>query len=296
MPCPRSSWACPKHRKAAAWPSKLGQGTRHFALSATETEERFGLSEQALSSTKNKAMRGRSISSCCLLAALALSLASLAGPSRSNNPESKLAVELPAPPARIADAAVQAQTCLECHQNMAALLKGDKHIADDFHCVVCHGPSQAHLEKEEESARPDRTWRRWIEQENRYQWRIEKASLEIAKFCASCHGRKPAKGQKLKTIDWKAYLDSAHGRAVSAGSHDAPTCTDCHYAHGAGSEPLTDEVVVRRCALCHGDQGMMERAELDPNLMEDFQAGTHATMSTAAAEEKSFCAGCHPPH
>ncbi len=209
----------------------------------------------------------------------------------------KSALKLPAPPARLADATVQAKKCIECHDDVADSLKGDKHIAADFHCVVCHGQSKAHLEcEEEEGSPPDRAWRHWVDEENSFKWRMKNASIEIARFCASCHGRKPPEGKKRKTIDWKAYLETGHGKAISKGSRDAPTCTDCHYAHGAGSEPLTDKTIVRRCSLCHNDRQMMKRVDIDPDVVKDFKAGTHATMDSVSAEEKSSCVKCHYPH
>lgn len=226
----------------------------------------------------------------------ALLAASPVGPGGSSGPESKLAVKLPKPPARVPGAAARAQTCLECHDQMMDLFKGDKHVAHDFHCAVCHGESKAHLEMQQEGTLPDRTWRRWIEEENRFEWRMKNASLEIAKFCASCHGNKPVEGQNIKTINWKEYLNSGHGSAMYQGDHDAPTCTDCHYAHGAGSEPLTDKTIVQRCALCHADQQMMRRAGLDPDVIQDFKADAHENMDSASAEQKSSCISCHYPH
>ena len=210
--------------------------------------------------------------------------------------ESKSAEDLPQPPTRIANAGLKAQACLECHDEMTDLFLGDKHVGEDFHCVVCHGESKAHLEMEVEGTLPDRAWRRWIEEEGRFEWRMENASLEIARFCASCHGVKPAPGHEIKTIRWKGYLKSPHGLAVRDGDHDGPTCTDCHYAHGAGAEPLTDETVVQRCGLCHGDREMMKRLDLDPDVMEDFQTKTHANMGEASPEENSTCIRCHYPH
>ena len=97
-------------------------------------------------------------------------------------------------------------------------------------------------------------------------------------------------------IDWTAYLDTGHGQAAIRGAHDGATCTDCHYAHGAGCEPLTDETIIQRCSLCHADEEMMERVGLDSNVVEEFEAGTHQNMDSVSPEEKSSCAKCHPPH
>ncbi len=220
----------------------------------------------------------------------------LAGMSPADESKPESIVNLPKPPERSPDASKQAQKCIECHAEIADLLEGDKHIADDFHCVVCHGESKAHIEAEVEGALPDRTWRRWVEKENRYEWRMKHASLEIARYCASCHGRKARNGHQIKTINWTAYLDTGHGRGVSKDHRDAPTCTDCHYAHGAGCEPLTDDTVVERCSVCHGDKEMMKRVDLDPDVMDDFKAGTHGDMDSVPAANRSSCIKCHYPH
>ena len=37
-------------------------------------------------------------------------------------------------------------------------------------------------------------------------------------------------------------------------------------------------------------------AGLDPGVIGDFKAETHGKMDEAAAEEKSSCVKCHPPH
>ena len=95
----------------------------------------------------------------------AVMTASLLMSSETEKLKEKASVELPPPPERIANAAEQSEICLECHVEMEELLIGDKHIADDFHCVVCHGESKAHLDMEVEGTLPDRVWRRWQDEE-----------------------------------------------------------------------------------------------------------------------------------
>jgi len=220
----------------------------------------------------------------------------LAGQWPADKREPKVAVTLPPPRTLPGDAAAKSEACIVCHAEIVELLEGDKHIADDFHCVVCHGESQSHVEADVEGALPDRTWRRWDEDQNRYEWRIKDASLQIARYCASCHARRPAAGQQTAAINWRDFLDTGHGAGVLKNHRDAPTCTDCHYAHGAGCEPLTDETIVQRCGVCHGDQEMMKRAGLDPDVMESFAAESHADMDSVPAAEKSSCVKCHEPH
>lgn len=205
-------------------------------------------------------------------------------------------VRPPKGPVRIAGAAAKSKICAECHVEVADMFAGDKHVADDFFCVVCHGESIAHVEAEVEGAMPDRSWRRWIEEEKRYEWRMKKATLEIARFCAHCHNQQAPKGGATKTINWEVYRNSRHGVAVQQDKPDAPTCTDCHRAHGTGAEPWTDKLIVDTCAICHSDREMMQRAGLDSNVIRDFEEDKHATMPALPAEAKSSCLKCHHPH
>jgi len=220
----------------------------------------------------------------------------MAGAIGCRRAQPRLVVELPEAPVRIADAMTKSKACADCHVQIAELFRGDKHIADDFYCVACHGESTVHRDLEVEGAMPDRTWRRWIAEKNRYKWRMKKATLQIARFCAGCHGKQPPEGKATKTLNWEAYIKTRHGLAVGKGKPDAPTCTDCHRAHGVGAEPWTDQLIEQCCAVCHTDKKMMRRAGLNPNVIADFEAGKHANMSAVFPEQKSSCTKCHPPH
>lgn len=209
----------------------------------------------------------------------------------------RIVVPLPEPPARLANALKLSKDCMECHEETAELFENDRHASVGFSCVVCHGESKAHLEMETEGAKPDRTWRVWMEDEGRFEWRMDLATLQIARFCASCHGQAQPGGKSPKQIDWNAYINGPHGRAVVRGNEDAPTCSDCHWAHGTtGAESWTDEAVTKRCGGCHASESMMGRADLDPGVVEDFKAGKHATMRWVRAAKKSSCVKCHHPH
>ncbi|MCX7012465.1 MAG: cytochrome c3 family protein [Candidatus Sumerlaeota bacterium] len=207
-----------------------------------------------------------------------------------------LTIELPAPPTRAPGAAAKSEDCLECHAQVADQFQGDKHKAADFYCVTCHGESAAHLAMDVEGTMPDRAWRHWSPEKNRYEWRMDKATLEIARFCASCHGRPPQPGQDIKTISWQAYLKSRHGQGVIQGNPDAPTCSDCHFAHGAGAEPMAPDKIVERCAVCHGDKEMMKRNGIDPDVVDLSKSDMHGTMPITAPEQKASCLDCHKPH
>jgi len=66
-----------------------------------------------------------------------LAWSTLAEPPKPSSP-----LTLPEPPVRVANAADLSRACIDCHTEITELLKGDKHIAKDFHCVICHGKSE----------------------------------------------------------------------------------------------------------------------------------------------------------
>lgn len=205
---------------------------------------------------------------------------------------------LPAQPVVEIDSELSAD-CFGCHTEIAELLEGDLHFKAGYHCVVCHGRSRAHLSQEEEGALPDTVFRRWMPEDDRYQWRVEKAPLRLAEFCASCHaseGQEQTSFPDLKLISWSAYLNGRHGEAVLRDSHDAPACTDCHWIHRIGVQSWDAAGVVNQCVACHGDQEMMLRVGVDPELFDDFKNNRHANMLQVPTGEELSCVTCHDPH
>jgi hypothetical protein len=205
---------------------------------------------------------------------------------------------LPAPPEIAVDSELSAD-CFICHTEIAEHIEGDLHFKAGLHCVVCHGRSRAHLTQEDEGALPDIVFRRWRPEDDRYQWRVEQASLRLAGFCASCHaseGTDAVGYQDLEKISWSAYLKSRHGRAVSRDSRDAPSCTDCHWIHRIGVQNWDTAGVVNQCTACHGDQEMMLRVDVDPNLFDEFRNDRHANMAQVPVGEELSCVTCHDPH
>jgi predicted CXXCH cytochrome family protein len=203
-------------------------------------------------------------------------------------------VNLPAAPARETGAADKSAECMACHTEIEKEFASDAHKAGDFSCVTCHGTSKAHLEKVELDALPERTWRHW--DGKRWVWRVPEAGWEVARFCASCHADERADQQGAKAMGWKTLAEQRHGQALQRGSTDAPTCTDCHAAHGVSKRPWQPEEILELCAPCHGNQEMMKRARVKESVIEDFRAGTHGTMPKVTPDQQTSCLSCHHPH
>ncbi len=102
---------------------------------------------------------------------------------------------------------------------------------------------------------------------------IGKEGLLVAANCTSCHGsHKILKHTDPQSSTYRAnipatcgschvgineqYQKGVHGKAVAAGSKDAPVCTDCHTAHGI-LEPTSADFRMQStpvCGNCHRDK------------------------------------------
>jgi predicted CXXCH cytochrome family protein len=102
---------------------------------------------------------------------------------------------------------------------------------------------------------------------------IGKEGLLVAANCTSCHGsHKVLKHTDPQSSTYRAnipatcgschvgineqYQKGVHGKAVAAGSKDAPVCTDCHTAHGI-LEPTSADFRMQStpvCGNCHKDK------------------------------------------
>jgi formate dehydrogenase gamma subunit len=105
--------------------------------------------------------------------------------------------------------------------------------------------------------------------------------------CGACHDK--------EARDW---LASAHGKAVEAGSLDAPTCTSCHNDHeiralkGTIARTITEDV----CAPCHASGRMNTKYNLPGDRVQTFLDSYHGLASRNSDTLVASCADCHGYH
>jgi nitrate/TMAO reductase-like tetraheme cytochrome c subunit len=116
---------------------------------------------------------------------------------------------------------------------------------------------------------------------------------KIAKTCATCH-------EKISA----AYVGSVHGKSLSTGNEDVPTCTDCHRSHAiadarAGAFRLKSPEV---CGNCHANEKLMAKYKLSTNVLQSYLSDFHGTTVAMQAGEKgaqpvvALCTDCHGVH
>jgi formate dehydrogenase gamma subunit len=108
-----------------------------------------------------------------------------------------------------------------------------------------------------------------------------------AQTCGACHEK--------EARDWAL---SVHGRAVAAGSHDAPTCTGCHNEHdisslkNASAEKISHDV----CSRCHASERLNTKYNLPADRVRTFFASYHGLAAQYGSTVAANCASCHGYH
>ena len=108
-----------------------------------------------------------------------------------------------------------------------------------------------------------------------------------ATTCGACHDR--------EARDW---AQSVHGRAVLAGSHDAPTCTGCHDEHKIRSLKGTSAMSISGdvCSRCHASERMNTKYNLPADRVKTFFDSYHGLAAQYGSTVAANCASCHGFH
>ena len=140
-----------------------------------------------------------------------------------------------------------------------------------------------------------------------------------AATCSDCHGAHnilPARDPASTVNHWRVaetcsachreivgiYLESVHGRAMTSGMQDAPTCTDCHGEHlilppkNPESPVNFANVSMETCARCHGDARLARRHDLPADRVPSYADSYHGLALREGSLRAANCASCHGIH
>jgi hypothetical protein len=187
------------------------------------------------------------------------------------------AIKKASDPASLTHVSKVESTCGSCHGNEAVIRKANlpggnvmAQYHDSIHgvktngkgpdaakapnCVGCHGAHKI-LSKGDAESRVNR--------EN------------IAQMCGSCH-------QQV----YSRFHGSQHGTVRQAGNSAAPTCVDCHSAHGIQHHASTkfQVEVINECGGCHAD------------FIKTYRDTYHGQVTQLGYTRVATCASCHGAH
>ena len=174
-------------------------------------------------------------------------------------------------------------SCEQCHAeqfnltldsvHQKALAGGNKNAAV---CADCHNPhTQQKLTDEAGKLLPY-------------------ARLHIPETCARCH-----------SAIYDKYKTSVHGKALTEGNTDVPTCIDCHGVHNI-QNPTTATFrnsTPYLCAKCHTNSAIMDKYGLSTQVLNTYVADFHGTTVEVFNKKfpdqptnKPVCTDCHGIH
>jgi cytochrome b subunit of formate dehydrogenase len=168
--------------------------------------------------------------------------------------------------------------CGECHDDVVGRYAKSVHgvarsngTRDTPECRSCHGKPHEML-KAEDPASPV-------------------AKLRLADTCGSCHANPEflARHKIPFARPVEAYRLSVHGRALARGEAKAPSCSDCHDAHGIRPARERDSKIKHwnvpaTCGACH------------QAVRDSYAASVHGQAAAQGTPGAPVCTDCHGEH
>lgn len=197
--------------------------------------------------------------------------------------------------------------CVDCHTAMAEVPHPPRtftstreiSLALDAQCRTCHFANYAKTldsVHQQAVARGDRTAPLCVDCHGSHA--VKKPSTPrtlISQTCAKCHVGVAAQ-----------YADSVHGRDVTGGNPDVPTCTDCHHAHDVAGPRKTEWELKspEMCGRCHADAAMMQKYGLSTNVLRTYLTDFHGKTASLRSNQGTpvngavvaRCTDCHGVH
>jgi hypothetical protein len=192
-----------------------------------------------------------------------------------------------------AHAAVDAGTCLSCHESMEGDVKVEKEkysasVHGSFDCVTCHMAPKGDQHAGLRGDAPDKTVRDLAAALSS----VSKKDPLAQAACVSCHPDL-----------YEAYKGSVHGQNVMVKkSADGPVCTSCHGSpHAIVARPsMASKVylfnIVETCGKCHEEKHMAEKYGFSKLVMERYLESFHGRKLKLGHTGAPSCASCHGSH
>lgn len=212
----------------------------------------------------------------------------------------------------------QAATCKDCHGNAHHIVTA-KHPESPINrnnishtCAQCHGDVEQMKKFGLHQLAPIDSY------EHSVHGIANQESGSSAATCTDCHGSH----NLLKSTDPKSklfwqnipgtcgkcheniaqtYSRSIHGKAVSEGIKDAPTCTDCHGEHAISPVAASDSKVSaahisETCASCHAAERIVTKYRLPKFAVETYMDSYHGLSMRLGSVTAANCSSCHGKH
>jgi len=212
-----------------------------------------------------------------------------------------------------------APSCVSCHgpvhqiqtSSDAASTVAKKNLPDT--CASCHSNQEFLARHKIPFAHPVELYRQSVH------GRAVVDGDGAAATCSDCHGSHgilPSRDAHSKVNHFnipatcgqchaeiaKTYLESVHGKAMTAGEQGAPVCSDCHGEHlilgpkDQGSLVNAARVSMATCGRCHSDERLALRYSMPADRVPSYADSYHGLALRGGSQIVANCASCHGVH
>ncbi|MCX7868002.1 cytochrome b/b6 domain-containing protein [Limisphaera sp. VF-2] len=198
--------------------------------------------------------------------------------------------------ARLARSVHRTNTCVSCHVGVTLQHPDDERPVGPVDCARCH-------------AAQSETFHASVH------GRALQAGRAEAATCQDCHGghevvpptdaasplhftRQPETCGSCHDTEAADFLAGIHGKALTRGIREAPTCTDCHSEHrietlrGAAPQYIARDV----CSRCHASERINTKFRLPSDRVETFFQSYHGLAAQYGLPVAANCGSCHGYH
>jgi len=186
--------------------------------------------------------------------------------------------------------------CISCHADLTAKHPDDNQSVAPVNCAACHARQtesfQASVHGLAHKAGHDDAATCQDCHDSHEMVSADSPTSPIyfsrqAQTCGACHDK--------EARDWAL---SVHGKAVQAGSHDAPTCTGCHDEHKIRSLKSSSAMTISEevCSRCHASERLNTKYNLPADRVKTFFESYHGLAGQYGSTVAANCASCHGFH
>ena len=186
--------------------------------------------------------------------------------------------------------------CISCHADVTTKHPDDNKMLAPVNCALCHARQTASYNASVHGL-------------------ALKAGHDDAATCRDCHdsheiisdnsptspiyfSRQAATCGACHDKEAREWAQSVHGKAVAAGSQDAPTCTGCHDDHKIRSLKSTSTISISEdvCSRCHASERLNTKYNLPADRVKTFFESYHGLAAQYGSTVAANCASCHGYH
>lgn len=180
------------------------------------------------------------------------------------------------------------EKCGTCHPESRVEFEGSVHAREEVTCTSCHGGDPESLD---------------ADAAHRGRFRALTDRQEIPASCSECHSDLARmRPYNLPVDQYAIYTTSRHGLALIGGDLRSAICSDCHGSHDTRAPDDPQSRIHGRnlpdtCGECHSDEQLMQRYELDTDVVRAYLDGAHGqALLVQGIQSAPSCNSCHGVH